>query len=522
MAKSIKQLSDHDLLVAAFTAAQTNQHALAIKHFKEALKRDPNDPFAYLEMAKCYFAIEYLENSQACLQKVSAFAKNDTALLIPLAGAYQIIRDYPKAIETMQKAEAIAEFRVTALTRQAELYELCNKLDLSENAIAKIQETERTPASLAILAKIYRRKGELDQARVILEGLIADTPEEQGDFVSSLRYELATLYDKRGNFHEAFRTLQKAKDYHVSTDAYNISSRGRKGVVQTLSGLCEEIERATLMQWKESQSNPRNIHNQPQHCFLLGHPRSGTTLIEQALDAHSDIQSADETSIFHNAIWMPTIFDLQKKGGQTYAELLDTVSPNYVRKLRGNYTQHWLRSQGSNARSHRIWLDKNPALTTRLAVIARFFPDASIVFALRDPRDVVLSSYMQPVGINDWSINWLTLRETVDYYCFAMQMWLDIRDKLQNPWIEVRYEDVVNDFKEQAQRVTGHLDLRWSDTQENVQGHVQNKVIYSPTYGDVTQPIYKSSLHRWRQYRDWIAPFEKQLYPFIQQFGYDV
>lgn len=525
MAIPIKKLSDHDLLVAAFTAAQTNQHPLAIKHFKEAIRRDPGDPFAYLEMAKSYFAIEDPEKSQQCLAKVSRFAKNEPHLLIALAGVYQTIRDYPKAIKAMQRAENIPELKITALTRQAELYESSNQLESANAALSKINSNEETAASHAINAKLLRRNGKLDQAQLILESLIEQTHDDQTEFTSSLQYELANVLDKQKKYQDAYQTLEAAKSHHTSTDAYNISQRGRRGVIARLNNLCQKIDTNTLAHWarQQKESTPRNSPTSttvPQHCFLLGHPRSGTTLIEQSLDSHPQIQSADETAIFHNTAWMPSVLEHDKHTDTSYLDFLDTLPPNFIRRTRRNYQQHWLRSMGKEAPNHRVWLDKNPALTTRIAVIARFFPEAPVIFALRDPRDVILSAYMQPVGINDWSINWLTLEETVDYYCFAMQMWLDIRDKLDNPWIEIRYEDVVADFETQAKRATNHLGLEWNSSQLNIPEHVQKKIVFSPTYGDVARPIYQSSLNRWQHYREQIAPFEEKLQPFVQEFGY--
>ncbi|BDS06611.1 sulfotransferase [Oceaniferula spumae] len=518
MATSLKQLTDHNLLVAAFAAAQTNQHELAIKHFKEAVRRDPGDPFAYLEMGKCYHAIEYPDQSRACLEKVSGFAETDPSLLIPLAAAYQVARDYPRAIDAMRRAVHEPALQPVALIRQAELLELSNQLDDAEEVLDQVAEANRIPAYFSISAKLYRRRGEFDKARSILEELIAATDPTQSDFLASLQYELALIYDKLGDYSTAYKTLKDAKSHHMKSDAYKISERGRRGAVRILTGLCRKIEPETLSDWAGQQSAPTLHDRQP--CFLLGHPRSGTTLIEQALDAHPDVVSADETSIFHNTAWMPVALDYGKQGESDLTNFLDSMSPNYVRKLRKNYRQHWLRAIGRKTRKNKVWLDKNPALTTRLGVIARLFPDARIIFALRDPRDVILSSFMQPVGINDWSINWLTLEETVDYYCFAMQMWLDIREKISNPWMEVRYEDVVGDFEGEARRVTSHLGLEWNPAQLDIQSHVRSKVVFSPTYSDVTQPIYQSSIKRWENYREQLAPFEEKLAPYVQQFGY--
>ncbi len=516
MTNSIKKLNDHDLLVAAFTAKQTNQVILAIKHFKEALRRDPGDPFAYIEIAKCYFNVNEPDQALVNVEKAFQFARRDPEILIQVANTCQSIRNYHLAIKVLEEAEDVPQLKHVALVRQAEVYELSNQLDNAERVLKKINGVE-TQASRAIRAKLYRRRGNYCQARILLEDLIKDTGENNPTFTSSLQYELATILDKTGDYKNAANTLEKAKSYHIGTDAYKLAERGRQGIIHTLSGLCTNIDEATIKQWKIPAEVASASHKQ---SFLLGHPRSGTTLIEQALDAHPHVISADETPIFHNAIWMPTALK-NSKIGSNLSDHLNDLTKNSLRKARRDYQLRWDHSISSQqSKKNTLQLDKNPALTTRLALIARFFPDASLVFALRDPRDVVISSYMQPVGLNDWSINWLTLKETVDYYCFTMQMWIDIRQKLENSWIEVRYEDCVSNFESQARLVTKHLGLDWHASQEDVQKHVSKKVIFSPTYADAGKAVYSSSVGRWKNYKELLDPHMDKLIPYIEEFGY--
>lgn len=518
MAKNKKYLNDHDLLVAAFTAAQTNQHAQAIKLFKEALKRDPGDPFALIEMGKCYHSIDDPSRSRDCLEKAAKLASQDPSVGFAVANAYQVTRDYPGALKVLEESSHHSELKVAALTRRAELFELCNDTESARQTLDTISAIDQSPATRAIAAKLHRRNGDLEQSKNILQSLIQQTAPDQTEFLASLHYELASVHDKLDEFPSAVSSLKSAKSLHINSDAYKISERGRRGAVGLLSNLCSSLTADKANRWRDDVSPIlRDDHT---HGFLLGHPRSGTTLIEQSLDAHPDVQGADETSIFHNTVWMPTVLKHTKHQSTPFPDFLDNLPQNFTRNLRNTYRQHWIQSQASSSRTQQVWLDKNPALTTRLAIIAKFFPEAPIIFALRDPRDVVISSFMQPVGVNDWSINWLTMEETVDYYCFAMQMWLDIREKLANPWTEIRYEDCISDIANESRRASEQFGLQWSAEQVNISDHVKNKTVYSPTYGDVGRPLYKSSIARWRNYSELIAPFEEKLAPFIDAFGY--
>ena len=166
-------------------------------------------------------------------------------------------------------------------------------------------------------------------------------------------------------------------------------------------------------------------------------------------------------------------------------------------------------------------IDKNPALTASVAELARTMPMARLVFMLRDPRDVCLSAYFQAIERTSWSVNWLTLEETVDQYVFAMDLWLRARPKLAQPWIEVRYEDVVCDPVGEGAKVTDFLGLQWNEAQADPAAHARGRIVKSPTHADVIQPIHQRAVGKWRRYEKYLQPFQSQLKPFVEAFGYD-
>jgi sulfotransferase family protein len=143
-----------------------------------------------------------------------------------------------------------------------------------------------------------------------------------------------------------------------------------------------------------------------------------------------------------------------------------------------------------------------------------------IVFALRDPRDVVLSCFMQRLPLNAVSVHYLTLEGTAKKYATTMNAWLKIRGMLRNPWIEVRYEDTVADLERQARTVLEFLELPWDDSVLEYHRRAQTKHVHSPTYEAVTKPVYSSSIGRWRNYAAQFEPYLKILQPFVEAFGY--
>jgi hypothetical protein len=250
---------------------------------------------------------------------------------------------------------------------------------------------------------------------------------------------------------------------------------------------------------------------------LTSHPRSGTTLLEQVLDSHPQAISADELQVMSELVYMPLG---QKAGaGQSVVEALDAATDDDREQLRQAY---WNGMEGALRQpiGDRLLIDKNPELTSLLPLVARVFPDMKILFALRDPRDVVVSCFSQRLPLNAVSVHYLTLEGTAKKYARTMRSWLKIRDMLRNPWIEFRYEDTVADIERQARKALDFLGLPWDDAVLDYHRRAQRKHVHSPTYEAVTKPVYSSSINRWRNYEAQLAPCMESLRPYVEAFGY--
>src|SRR5262249_5880433 len=146
---------------------------------------------------------------------------------------------------------------------------------------------------------------------------------------------------------------------------------------------------------------------QPPHriALLCGHPRSGTTLLEQVLDTHPDIVSAEETQIFHDEAYLP--LSRAYPHGASILALLDSTPVSLLGGSREKYFRYTELFLGS-AIGSRLLLDKNPSLSVMVPVVARIFPEIKFVAALRDPRDVCLSCFMQPLPLSPVSSAYLS------------------------------------------------------------------------------------------------------------------
>ncbi len=143
----------------------------------------------------------------------------------------------------------------------------------------------------------------------------------------------------------------------------------------------------------------------------------------------------------------------------------------------------------------RLLIDKNPSVTLFLAAFIRIFPEIKILIALRDPRDVVLSCFMQCyVPVTPSSVTYLSLEETTEGYAHTAEEWKILSSAIKNPRLEVRYEDVVADLESVSRRVLDFLGVSWDASVLRFDEHARSKRVRSPTYADVTQPVYKRAL----------------------------
>ena len=170
----------------------------------------------------------------------------------------------------------------------------------------------------------------------------------------------------------------------------------------------------------------------------------------------------------------------------------------------------------------RVLLDKNPSPTMSLNLWLRVFPELKVIIALRDPRDVVISCFFLNIMLNATNANFLSLERTAKHYADLMDVWLRMRELGGFDWIETRYEDVVLNMAEEGRKATEFLGLPWHPDQARYHETARRKVLFAPTYHDVTQPVYKRAVGRWQRYAAALEPVQAKLSPYCMAFGYAV
>ncbi len=200
------------------------------------------------------------------------------------------------------------------------------------------------------------------------------------------------------------------------------------------------ISAATVERWRkagETELQPRR-----RLALLCGHARSGTTLLEYVLDAHPQIISADESSVFQCKAY--PVISRSRSANDSVIAGLDWITPRNLRHIRAEYFRGMESFLGQPV-GDRLLIDKNPALTADIPAICCILPETRFLVVLRDPRDVCLSCFMQPAPVLPDTVPWLTLEDTIKHYVLLAEMWLALKPCLGSAALEVRYEDLVGE-----------------------------------------------------------------------------
>jgi tetratricopeptide (TPR) repeat protein len=518
-AKTLRQPPRHkpDINIdRAQIAWEERRYEDAIRHYESALARDPQNPVLLVDVARTYALRYRYADAQQLIERAQALHPDDAHLHEMLGRSYVQIQQFDRAIACYRRALELAPTSPTRPQTLLELSKMLERLHDLEGARKSVLEAlELAPGfekARYMLAIIDRRAGDVSTAEARLRELI-DARRAPPGVIADSWYQLAAIFDSAGRHDEAFEALLRAKQ--IFSQAAGPYQRDAATIAKISGRTFDTITAEHCQRWNAAAGELNPLRHAL--ALLTSHPRSGTTLLEQVLDSHPNAISADELQIMADLVYLP--LGRRSAGAASLPEALDRATSSDIAEVRLAY-HNAMEGALRQPIGQRLLVDKNPELTLLLPLVARVFPEMKIVFALRDPRDVVISCFMQRLPLNPVSVHYLTLERTARKYVATMNAWLKIRPMLKNPWIEVRYEDTVADVERQARLILDFLGLPWDDAVLDFQRHAQQKHIHSPTYEAVTRPIYQSSIGRWRNYASQLEPFMGILQPFIAAFGY--
>ena len=498
---------------------RTQQHLLAgrngpaLEGYRDLLNRHPGIAQLWFERGMAAIgALEFPEAHHA-FQRMMELAPRDVSLLVLAGQQYHRMRRLDDARGCFLRAVAADPDSVHAQLSLAAWFERERRLDDAWGCVeTALKKHPQDGHALYYRAFLLHRKGRNAEAELELRDLIKRNVWPDANVRCSAHHLLAVVLDEIGRHPEALRWLYESKaELRRLTNAaalekqYDQMDRNRR---QLLASLTPEI----LQNWRrECATSPA----QQRLVFLGGHPRSGTTLVEQILGAHPNVLAFDESDAFVSEIEN----GISPANHVLTLKELNALSPEGRAALRGRYLKSLLREDAAGQGAP-VLLDKNPSPTASLPLWLRVFPDLKVIIPLRDPRDVVLSCFFQNLTVTAANVNFLSLERTVKHYADLMDVWLRMRELGGFEWIETRYEDVVGDLEAEGQRLTQFMDLEWDPGQAQYHEKARKKFVSAPTYHDVTKPVYTRAIGRWERYAEALEPFQEKLAKYCAAFGY--
>lgn len=498
-------------------AIQNKNIPEAVLWFTKAVTENPKDAQikAYLGQSLCWMGksnegVRHLRDAGQLLCK-KARKSRDVQTALDLAQQLHYWNDYPGALELLKQVvqispDSVNGFHLLALTN-ARLNH--NKAALAAGRQALKLDPDNATRAI-FLAELETTDGQKDSAKKRLEKVFEKpllTAEEQ----FRAHKEMARVLDKLGEYAFVFKHLHAAGQ--LSHRLPEVKRQNSDLLPDKLVINKATFDRESMGRWSDKDF-PVEL---PAPVFLVGFMRTGTTLTQEILGAHPKVFVADETDLIHGVV--QELNKLSRYQG-SIPEQLRTLDWEAVVHLRAFYWDK-ARSMFGAQLDQRLFLDKTTMNSIDIGLINTLFPDAKLVFLVRDPRDVCLSCFMQTMIPTPATIHLLTWEKTAQFYAQVMDWWLKIKPELSLKNIELRYEDAVTDFESTFRTVFDFLGLDWDPAVANFHQKTHGKFIASPSFNQVAQPLYVSSIGRWQRYAAEYASIYNTLQPLIKAFGYD-
>jgi tetratricopeptide (TPR) repeat protein len=450
--------------------------AESLEQFEALLKLNPALPYAHVSHGNSLLALGLITQAEASFQRALALDPNQGIALAGLAHIASSRGAYPEARAWAEKSLAMVPGYPDAV------------MSLAAVELGERQKPQAETRIRALLTDTRLAPLEHAYANGLLGDILdaQDHPPEAFAAYTACNAELQRVYADR------FRTDADSLDY-----------------VRAMTRYFERARPEGFFAGAPLGPDPGGASG---HVFLLGFPRSGTTLLEVILEGHPNVVSLEEKESLIDGVleFMRRPEDLER---------LYRASPAVLESLRASY---WRRVAGEGADvAGKLFIDKHPFNTLKLPLIARLFPNAKILFACRDPRDIVLSCFRRRFRMSAPIYELLSLEGAARYYDAAMQFLVRLTSVLRLEPCLVRHEDLVTEFAREMKRICTFLGLEWSPAMGDFALRTKNRAVLTPSTAQLMRGLNTEGLGQWRRYRTQLAPILPTLEPWVTRFYYD-
>jgi tetratricopeptide (TPR) repeat protein len=458
-------------------AAKVGETERAIGAFSAAISLKPDYAPAYRHLGEARCGSGEVAAGRALYQKALELNPNDADSLAALAELAQRQGDDETAKDFIERALAIAPGQRTALTVQATMALAAGSLGRAEH-LAK---------GLAADAKA----GPVERA--IAMGLIGDIRHAQ----------------KR--YGEAFEAYTTANDWKFDVYAPRFDRAGGETAFTYALWLQDYLDVAPAAQWRAA-AGALDAAGVKAHVFMAGFPRSGTTLVQNILEGHPDVVALQEHPLLQESL---RDFLSNDEGRRRLA----TLGPDGLATYRAHYWQR-VAARGIDVRG-RVFVDNRPLSSLQILLVAKLFPDAKVMFMLRDPRDVVLSCFRSAFAMGPATFEFLKLDRAARLYGAVMELCESYRDVLGLAWHDLHHETLVDEFDGELDRLCRFIGIDPRPEMRDFAERAKTRDIHTRSAPQVRRELNREGIGQWQNYAADMKPVLSTLKPWVRKLGYD-
>jgi len=474
-------VSDHDVYcILGIIAGKTGQYTDAVTYCLQSISLCSEHLDAYFNLGLAFMKLGRSSDAARALEFVIDRRSNDYNAWYALGLVKTICGDHPRAIECFQAARRINPRFLDAVAGEAQIFEKQGEIERAFDLIQPyINKFPAHPKLSLVYGKLLLRKGDFTLAVDDLEKLACDDSISLDD-KSSLHFLLGELLDRSGSYDAAFRHYREGnrlKGVHFDTRKFR----------QQIDGMINQFDILN------ADHIPNSHSRSDLPVFIVGSPRSGTSLVEQILASHKDVYGAGElTNISRFAeefVW------LARRGERITTAFLDERAEQYLCELRK-----------LSPVATRI-TDKMPGNYFNLGYIEKLFPNSRVIHVSRNPLDTCLSCYFQDfTAAHAYAYD---LEDLGIYYKGYRQLMNHWNGVLRLRTLDVVYEELVKEPEREIRRLLDFCGLEWDEN--CLRYHESKRMIRTASYYQANRPIYRNSVNRWRHYEKHIEPLIRML-----------
>jgi len=451
--------------------------------FRKALNIKPGYVDALCNLGAVYSdQLKYAE-AENCYSQAIRYAPDSPAPLRSLGDLFQSTGEFDQAKECYESALRLSPTDTHARASLATLQERCGNMEAALALLTPLIKSRRYNTRSALTYAKLCSKQDQDKAGIQLLSDTLKMPVSQDDSIE-LHFALGELYDHSGQYDQAFHHFKTANDMDATRRPLHNHTLDIQKTVEFFSA--ERLDRL-----------PKSTNDSELPIFIVGMPRTGTSLVEQILASHSLVYAGGEREDISTIIDSLNSRMLQ---GEQFPHALESISQESLDRISANYLQQISSLCHAGIR----FTDKTPLNGLQLGFISRLLPECRIILCKRDALDTCLSIYFHRFNaLHGYAYRLDSLGEFFRQYYRLMDHWIKVLDIDILP---VQYEELVRDPEPNIRTIVDFCKLDWDSS--CLSFHKNKRTINTPSYDQVRKPMYTGSVGRWRHYDEHLGPLK--------------